>query len=134
MYKPAYDYGNYESWGANFSKQTLLQACVSVAVDGRVIIGRGIPDHWLHPGSEIEWANVNINAKRLLNFRIRAQADEISLETWGDERFGDLLLNLPAFKGNVLSASAGKIDVEAGSVTLVRNEHAVRVRLRKPIG
>ncbi len=133
MYKPAYDYGNYESWGANFSKQSLLQACVSVAVDGRVIVGRGIPDHWLRPGSEIEWANVNVNAKRLLNFRIRAEAGEISLETWGDERFGDLLLNLPALKGNVLSASAGTVDEEAGSVILAKNEHSVRVKLRRPI-
>lgn len=133
MYKPAYDYGNYESWGANFSKQTLLQACASVTIDGRVIIGRGIPDHWLQPGAEIEWANLNINARRLLNFRIKAEAEEISLETWGDERFGDLVFNLPAFKGNVLSASAGKVDGEAGSVILAKAEHSVRVRLRKRV-
>ncbi len=133
MYTPQVSYGNYESWGANFSKQALLQACISVKTDGTVIIGRGIPNHWLKPGDTIEWANVNVNDKRKISFRISSTGSEVKLLVWGDEPKGNVRLNLPAFKNNIASADSGTVDNAKGVVTLTPSETSVTVKLQKPI-
>ncbi|QPK81273.1 hypothetical protein G7Y41_09690 [Schaalia sp. ZJ405] len=133
MYLPQESYGNYESWGTSFTKQSTLQSCVSVTVDGTVIIGRGIPDRWLKPGDVIEWANVNINNGKIVNFRITSAGTEIQLELWGDTPEGDVLFNLPAFTNNIVSATAGSIDQQAGLVRLEPGENNTTVLLQNAI-
>jgi hypothetical protein len=133
MYTPFVSYGNYESWGANFSKQALLQACVSVMADGTVIIGRGVPNHWLRPGDVIEWANVNVNNQRRIAFSIHADNAQVQLTIRGDVRNGDVLFNLPAFKNNILSVSTGSLDNDRGVVTLGPSENSVNVRLKNSV-
>lgn len=132
MYLPQESYGNYESWGASFSKQAILQACASVQVDGTVILGRGIPDSWLVAGSVIEWANVNINDNRLLDFTISSDGASISLELRGDPPIGPVLLDLPAMAGNVAAASAGHLH-PCGVVELQPFDRAVTVSLVTPV-
>jgi hypothetical protein len=132
MYTPQVSYGNYESWGTNFSKQALLQACISVKTDGTVIIGRGIPDHWLKSGDVIEWASVNVNDGHKLNFRITSGQSEIKLHLSGDTPQGNVRFNLPAFKNNIAAADAGTVDHELGVVTLTPSTRAVTVELLKP--
>jgi hypothetical protein len=132
MYLPQESYGNYESWGTSFSKQAILQACVSVHVDGTVIIGRGIPDSWLRPGEVVEWHNVNVNDGRLLDFTITSAGAEIVLDLAGDTPLGCVVLDLPALAGNVTTASAGTV-LESGAVRLGPGERSVRVSLASPI-
>jgi len=132
MYLPQESYGNYESWGASFSKQAILQACASVHVDGTVILGRGVPDAWLKPGDVIEWANVNVNDNRLLDFTIASTGSQIGLELRGDEPFGPVLLDLPAMAGNVASVSAGTL-LDGGVVRLEPGERSVTVTLVRPV-
>jgi hypothetical protein len=133
MYTPQVSYGNYESWGANFSKQALLQACVSVKTDGTVIIGRGIPNHWLKPGDVIEWSNVNVNDRRAINFKISSEGSQVKLQIWGDTPLGKVRFNLPAFKNNIASADAGTVGNDMGVVTLDPTATSVTVKLRKPV-
>ena len=133
MYTPQVSYGNYESWGANFSKQALLQACISVKTDGAVILGRGIPNHWLKPGDVIEWSNVNVNDNRRISFRISSQRSEVKLELRGDTPNGEVRFNLPAFKNNIAAADAGTIDNDKGMVTLRPSLRSVTVKLRTPV-
>jgi hypothetical protein len=130
MYVPPVSYGNLDSWGASFTKQALLQVCISVKVDGTVIIGRGIPDYWLEPGSIVEWANVNVNEGRRISFRITSGRSTIELRIWGDARNGDVLFNLPAFKGNIAATNAGTVNLEEGVVTLSPTTGSVSVTLR----
>lgn len=130
MYTPPVSYGNQDSWGYSFVKQALLQACISVKTDGTVILGRGIPDQWMLPGSIIEWANVNVNNRKTIGFRITAQERSLELTISGDIPHGDLLLNLPILKNNVLSVSTGLLDVERGLVTLPRHTRFVTVQLK----
>lgn len=132
MYLPQESYGNYESWGASFSKQAILQACASVHVDGTVILGRGVPDSWLGPGAVIEWANVNVNDGRLLDFTITSTGSEITLDLRGDLPLGPVLLDLPAMAGNVLSADAGTVS-SSGVVRLKPEERQVRVQLIRAV-
>jgi hypothetical protein len=132
MYVPPVSYGNLDSWGASFTKQALLQVCASVKVDGTVILGRGIPDYWLEPGRVVEWANVNVNEGRRISFRITSARSTIELRIWGDVRNGDVLFNLPAFKGNIAAANAGTVNSEEGIVTLSPTTDSVSVTLRHP--
>jgi len=133
MYTPQVSYGNYESWGTNFSKQALLQACVSVRTDGTVIIGRGIPNHWLKPGNVIEWANVNVNDNRKINFKITSERNTVTIQIWGDTPNGSVRFNLPIFKDNIASATTGIVDRVRGVLTLSPFTHSATVTLRNPI-
>ena len=133
MYTPPVDYGNYECWGYSFAKQALLQACASVKTDGTVILGRGVPNHWMFPGSVIEWANITINKSKKINFRIRAEEQSVELEIWGDVPDGTVLLNLPLLQNNVRSTSTGTFDLAKGSVTLARDTRKVKVLLLSPL-
>ena len=133
MYTPPVDYGNYECWGYSFAKQALLQACASVKTDGTVILGRGIPNHWMFPGSVIEWANVTVNKNKKINFRIRAEEQSLELEIWGDVPEGNVFLNLPILQSNIRSASAGQIDLIKGSITLAQDTRKVRILLLSPL-
>ncbi len=133
MYTPQVSYGNYESWGTNFSKQALLQACGSVKTDGTVIIGRGIPNHWLKPGQVTEWANVNVGDNRKVNFRISSERSEVKLQIWGDAPKGDVRFDLPAFKNNIALADAGVVDNAMGVVTISPPTATVTVKLKRPV-
>lgn len=132
MYLPQESYGNYESWGTSFSKQAILQACVSVHVDGTVTFGRGVPDHWLRPGDVIEWKNVNVNEGRLLDFTITCDGSTITLELAGDTPQGPVVLDLPAMAGNVASASAGAV-LPSGAVRISPECKKLQVALVRPI-
>jgi hypothetical protein len=124
-------YGGYEAWGASFTKQALLQACVSVKTDGTIIIGRGIPESWLRPGDVTEWANVFINDNRKINFKITGGKAEVTLQITGDTPNGPVIFNVPALKNNIAFVSSGKADNSAGTVTLQPSEKSVTVKLIK---
>ncbi len=132
MYLPPESYGNLDSWGASFTKQSLLQVCASVKNDGTVIIGRGIPDYWLSPGSVVEWVNVNVNDGRKINFQITANPLEIELKISGDVRNGEVHFNLPIFKNNIAASNAGTIDYAKGVIELSPTTNSVVVKLVHP--
>lgn len=136
MYTPPVDYGNYECWGYSFAKQALLQACASVKTDGTLILGRGVPNHWMYQGSVIEWVNITINKNKKISFRIRTEQQSLDLELWGDVPDGEILLNLPILQNNIRSTSMGRIDLHKGSIALPKDTRKVRVLLTSalPLG
>jgi hypothetical protein len=89
-----------ETWGLGFVRQALLQLCVSVHVDGTVILGRGIPDHWLNSGRAIAWNNVHVNNGKKINFSIRKDKNKIFIRLDGDNIDGKIEVDLPVMKGN----------------------------------
>ena len=133
MYTPPVSYGNQDSWGYSFVKQALLQACISVKTDGTVILGRGVPDDWIFPGSVIEWANVNVNGRTTIGFRIGAQERSLELTISGDFPHGDILLNLPILRNNIASVSTGRLDLARGLLTLPRETRSVTVQLNSAL-
>ncbi len=133
MYTPPVSYGNYECWGYSFAKQALLQACASVKADGTVILGRGVPNDWIFPGSVIEWANIMVNNKKKINFRISAREQSLDLEIWGDVPDGKILLNLPILKENIRSTSAGTVGPLKDSIELSADTRRVKVLLASPL-
>jgi hypothetical protein len=88
-----------ETWGLGFIRQALLQLCVSVHIDGTIILGRGIPDHWLNSGKAIAWKNVYINNGKKMDFSIRKSKNKIYIHISGDQADGKIILDLPILKG-----------------------------------
>ncbi len=109
MYLPQESYGNYELWGMSFIKQSILQACVSVFTDGKVIIGRGIPDEWLTDGAVIAWDHVNINDGRIMDFRLERKRDKFIFERKGDDPFNDIIIDLPYFTEHRPTTEEGEV-------------------------
>jgi hypothetical protein len=130
---------DYETWGLGFMRQGLLEATVSVKVNGDVIIGRGIPNNWLVIGKPILWQNIGIgNGKHFDSLKISA-VDEthIQLDLVGDDAVGDIVFNLPIFKDNIKKVCVGidtiteGIDRKAGTITLEGSRKSVMVWLGK---
>ncbi len=120
---------DYETWGLSFMKQALLEACCSVKTDGTVIIGRGLLDSWVADGKTVQWSNVNVGNGKKINFTITGGANSVSLAISGNAPNGNIVFNLPIFKNNIVSASAGTVDNSAGTVTLPANTTTVTVNL-----
>jgi hypothetical protein len=89
-----------ETWGLGFIRQTMLQLCISIHVDGTIILGRGIPDHWLNSGRAIAWKNVYINNGKKIDFSIRKDGNKVYIQLTGDDADGNIIVDLPAMKGN----------------------------------
>ena len=132
MYLPQESYGNFESWGTSFSKQAILQACASVHVDGTVILGRGLPLSWLRDGSVIEWANVNINDGRTMDFTISSNGHQVQVQLRGDLPLGQVRIDLPGLAGNIDSATTGRIQNDS-ILVLEPQEREVTISLRTPV-
>lgn len=88
-----------ETWGLGFIRQALLQLCVSVNIDGTIILGRGIPDHWLSSGRAISWENVYINNGKKIDFSLKQDGNKIIIKISGDDAEGDIIVDLPVLKG-----------------------------------
>lgn len=125
---------DYETWGLSFQKQALLETNCSVKVDGTVIIGRGLPDQWIANGKKVQWANVNVNNNKKIDFTITGGTSGITLDISGDIPEGDILFNLPIFKNNIASSSAGTVDNASGTVILPAGTASVTVELVKSEG
>jgi hypothetical protein len=100
-----------ETWGLGFIRQAMLQLCVSVHVDGTVILGRGIPDHWLSSGRAIAWKNVYINDGKKIDFSIEKDDNEIIIEISGDNADGDIVVDLPVLKGKRIIRSGNTKEI-----------------------
>jgi hypothetical protein len=100
-----------ETWGLGFIRQALLQLCVSVHVDGTVILGRGIPDYWLNTGRAIAWKNVHINNGKKIDFSIRKDGNKIHINITGDNADGKIVVDLPVLKGEKIEKAGDTKDI-----------------------
>lgn len=125
----------YETWGLGFLRQGLLEATASVKTDGTVIIGRGIPNEWLCSSAPIEWQNIAVgNGRQFDTLKLYApNAKTIHLQLTGDGAWGQIVLNLPALKGNIASVSTGSFDNASGTVTVSGNTKELTVTLKNDI-
>ena len=129
--RPAAD---LETWALGFNQQAIQEVCASVRSDGTVIIGRGVPDEWLHEDNPIEWKNVRINDGRKMDFAITTSGQFVTLTMKGDEPIGGVVFDLPTFQKGVKGVEVdGKAlagaNVGAGAITLGKGARSVRVEL-----
>ncbi len=118
------------AWGAADANLVLLASLVAERGDGAVIVGRGVPSSWIDSRSGIELANYPIAGGEHLGLSIRGHGNRVQLRLTGGRPAGPVLFQLPAFVGNIRSASAGRVDESTGTVTLKPSTRSVTVTLK----
>jgi len=116
------------AWGMAGANKVLLDSLVAQRSDGALVVGRGVPSTWLGRGP-IAVANFPTTAGRRVAVKITASQTSVTLAVRGSLA-GPVLFELPAFRGNLASASAGSIEESAGIVRVPAAVRRVTVTLK----
>jgi hypothetical protein len=108
----------------------LLDSLAAQRADGSLIVGRGVPDAWVTTGKVISLANFPTTDGHHLGLTVRTSGAAVTLTLTGQRPAGDVLFQLPAFVGNIASASAGVVSEPTGTVTLAPSVRSVTVQLK----
>jgi hypothetical protein len=119
-------------WSQAVATKVLLDSIVAEFFDGRLVVGRGVPDEWLEEGVTVD--NFPIAGGRRLGLTIRAASSTVvRLELRGDAPGGEIVFSLPAFIGNIAAAEGGVVDVGEGTVTFAAGTREMDVRLNRAV-
>jgi hypothetical protein len=118
------------AWGMANANMVLLGSLAAQRADGSLIVGRGVPDAWVTTGKVISLANFPTTGGHHLGLTVRTSGAAVTLTLTGQPPAGDVLFQLPAFVGNIASASAGVVSESTGTVTLAPTVHTVTVQLK----
>jgi hypothetical protein len=118
------------AWGSADANLTLLDSLVAERGDGTLIVGRGVPTSWTCSGQRIQVTNFPITSGQRLGVDVSTNGRTVTFTRTGHAPAGPVLLQLPAFVGNLAGSSAGAIDPATGTVTLSAGTSTVRVQLR----
>ncbi len=118
------------SWGIAMGDLGLVDSLVAQRTDGTVIVGRGVPSGWLTSGRPIAATNVPVAGGKRIGVRISAAGCVVTLRVTGSAT-GPVQFDLPAFVGNIASASTGTVSQSAGTVTVPAGTQSVTVTLKK---
>ena len=123
------------SWGQSFSSKLLTEAIIAEKIDGKVIVGRGVPNEWIAKGKEIDISNYPVTGNRRMGVKIETIGNnQVKLTLSGQAPKGDIIFNLPAFlNNNIKSTTAGKIDKIESAVVLPASAKTVTVTLVKSV-
>ena len=116
------------SWGIAMGDLGLLDSLVSQRTDGSLIVGRGVPDSWIGSGHRIAVSNFPTTNGGRIGVMITTRGNAVTLRLTGRPS-GPVAFELPAFVGNIASASTGKVDNGAGVVTISGHTRSVTVTL-----
>ncbi len=120
------------AWGMANANLVLLDSLAAQRADGSLIVGRGVPGSWVRSGQVISVANFPTVAGRHLGLTIRGHGTSVTLTLTGQRPAGNVLFQVPAFVGNIASASAGTVSESTGTVTLAPAVRTVTVTLKHP--
>ena len=120
------------AWGMANANMVLLDSLAAQRADGDLVVGRGVPGSWLTGGQPIQLANFPATDGHHLGLTIRGQGSSVTLTLTGQAPAGPVLFQLPAFVGNIASASAGTVNEQTGTVTLAPTVRSVTVQLKHP--
>jgi hypothetical protein len=117
------------AWGSADANLVLLDSLIAQKSDGSVIVGRGVPDSWLHSGRPIQVKNFPVGRGRTMAITVSSRRNQITLRISGHPS-GPVLFQLPAFVNDIARASAGQVDQHTGTVTLPARATCVTVTLK----
>jgi hypothetical protein len=118
------------AWGIAEANKVLLDSLVAQATNGNLIVGRGVPDSWLHAGEPLSVRNFPTTDNHRINVHIATSGDHVTLTLSGELPSGRILFQLPVFIHNLAATSAGVMDQAGGTVSLPPHTTKVTVRLR----
>ena len=119
-------------WGQNMASKVLLESLAAQKYDGSLIIGRGIPEEWLYTGKRIEVSNFPISNNKRFTYTLETINDNIlQFEFFYEDFNGDIIIDLPCFKGNIDFTSEGLADNLNGRVIIKCDCREVRIKLKR---
>ncbi|HEX3749005.1 MAG TPA: hypothetical protein VHW06_00455, partial [Streptosporangiaceae bacterium] len=121
------------AWGIANANMTLLDSIAAQRSDGSLVIGRGIPSSWLSSGKPISLKNFPTTDGQHIDLTIKGSGSSVTVTISG-KTAGTVLLQLPAFEGNIAHASAGTADAASGTVTLPAGTTSATVQLSHAAG
>lgn len=122
------------AWGIAGANKVLLDSLVAQRFDGALVVGRGIPNHWLTSDRPIRVIGFPTVDGHRIGLTIRSTGRSVRLELDGQRPAGPVLFQVPAFVGNIASASAGTVEPRTGTVRLGPGTERVTVQLRRAPG
>jgi hypothetical protein len=120
------------AWGMANANMVLLDSIAAQRSDGDLVVGRGVPGSWLSGGPPIQLANFPTTDGHHLGLTIQRHGSSVTLTLTGQAPAGPVLFQLPAFVGNIASASTGTVNQQTGTVTLAPTVRSVTVQLKHP--
>ena len=121
-------------WGQANASKVLLDSLVADKSNGQVIVGRGVPSEWLRAGARVGATNVPVTGGRRMGATITDDGSQVTLRLSGAAPSGGVVFDVPAFKGNIATATAGTVDASNGTVTLPAGTTSTTVTLTKAPG
>ena len=125
-------YGNGASphmWGQSACTKVLIDSLIAEKSDGKVIVGRGIPDEWISNSNVVELNNYPISGNKRMGVRIQGYSDRVSITFTGDNPINEILIDLPVFLTRLKGATTGNVDFQSGRVTVSPDTKSVTVYL-----
>ncbi len=116
------------AWGIANANMTLLDSIAAQRADGSLVVGQGIPSSWLTSGKAITVKNFPTTDGQHIDLTIKGSGSSVSVTISG-KTAGPVLVQVPAFEGNIASASAGTADAKTGTVTVPAGTSSVTVQL-----
>jgi hypothetical protein len=116
------------AWGIANANKVLLDSVVAQESDGDLIVGRGIPDSWVAPGRTTSVTGFPTTDDKRISVRICGRTNRVTLTLSGDSH-GPVLFQVPAFVGDIASATSGRFDEKTGTVRLAAGVDTVTVAL-----
>lgn len=117
------------AWGMANANKVLLDSLIAQRSDGTLIIGRGVPASWTRSGQRLAVSNFPTTDGRRYGFTLSTHGRSVSLALTGDATDGNVLVELPAFVGNLSRTSVGTLDHAAGTVRLPSGIRHVAIEL-----
>lgn len=116
-------------WGQANASKVLVDSLIAEKSDGQVVVGRGVPNEWLRAGQTVSAANYPVANGNRMGATITSGGKDITLALSGTAPAGGVVFTVPAFAGNITSATAGVVDSANGTVTLSPGTTATTVTL-----
>ena len=118
------------AWGMANANMVLLDSLLAQRSNGQLLVGRGVPNGWLSSGRPIRVSHFPTTKRHRLGASIVSHGTTVTLTLSGDKPAGPVVFDLPVFRHDIASASAGHVDNSAGTVTLTRSTRHVTVHLK----
>ena len=118
------------AWGMANANMVLLDSLLAQRSNGQLLVGRGVPNAWLTSGRPIKVSHFPTTNRHRLAVSIVTHGKTVRLTVAGAKAAGPVVFELPAFRHNIASASAGHVSNQAGTVTLSRSTRHVTVHLK----
>ncbi|MDN4613748.1 hypothetical protein P5G50_04710 [Leifsonia sp. F6_8S_P_1B] len=123
-------------WGQAMNTKMLFDSLVSLASDGSLIIGRGVPTEWVADGKKVALDDFPVSDGGRIGYAMEAKKNTVALSFSGDlDKVPGISVQLMALKDNIASVNVkgAKVDAAAGTISLPKGTTKVTIKLGHPV-